>query len=95
MAWSAPPVYRADSLLGAGGVGRVYSATHSASGRRVALKTLRTLRDRSNTFGLLMREAAAVAQLRHPNIVELLDLVVHVERPYLVLELVEGASIRS
>src|SRR5688572_5597890 len=90
-----PSVYVADSLLGAGGAGRVYSATHQPSGRRVALKTLRSREDRSNTFGLLMREAAAVAQLHHPNIVELIDAVVHGERPYLVLELVEGSSVRD
>jgi serine/threonine-protein kinase len=88
-------VYLADSLLGAGGAGRVYSATHQPSGRRVALKTLRSREDRGNTFGLLMREAAAVAQLHHPNIVELIDAVVHGERPYLVLELVEGSNVRD
>lgn len=88
------PAYVVDALIGAGGAGRVYSATHRPSGRRVALKTLRTLENRSSIFGALMREAAAAAQLCHPNIVALLDAVVHGERPFLVFELVEGTSLK-
>jgi len=89
------PAYEAEALLGAGGIGRVYRARHLPSGQKVALKTLHAGSSRAETYGLLVREAAAAAQLRHPNVVELLDFVVEDGRPYLVLELVEGGDIES
>lgn len=90
---SGAPRYEAFALLGAGGLGRVYRAVHHPSGTGVALKTVFGRASSAEAYQLLVREASAAAQLRHPNVVELLDFVVSDGRPYLVLELVEGRDI--
>jgi serine/threonine protein kinase/tetratricopeptide (TPR) repeat protein len=84
--------YEAIELLGAGGIGRVYKAIHRPSGRAVALKTVHGSRPAADVYRLLVREAAAVAQLCHPSVVELLDFVVDGGRTFLVLELVGGGN---
>jgi serine/threonine-protein kinase len=84
--------YEATELLGTGGIGRVYKAVHRPSGRLLALKTVHGLRAAGDAYRLLVREAAAVAQLRHPSVVELLDFVVDGGRTFLVLELVPGGN---
>jgi hypothetical protein len=62
--------YRVESELGAGGMGRVYRATQIALRREVALKVLSAGPDASpSALERFEREAAAVARLRHPNIV--------------------------
>lgn len=88
-----PPSYEAFGFLGSGGLGRVYRGVHHPSGTPVALKTLRGASSSAEAYRLLVREAAAAAQLAHPNVVQLLDFVVADTRPYLVLELVEGHDI--
>jgi serine/threonine protein kinase len=59
----------------------------------VAIKTIGAGKARADAQRLLVREAAAAAQLRHPHVVELLDFVVANGRPYLVLELVDGHDV--
>lgn len=75
-------------------MGRVFRATHHPTGLQVAIKVPRTDFADPLTRRLLLREAAAAARLRHPGIVELLD-VVHLPggMPALVMELVEGHSV--
>lgn len=85
--------YEAFGFLGSGGLGRVYRGVHRPSGTPVALKTVRGAVSSAEAYRLLVREAAAAAQLSHPGIVQLLDFVVADARPYLVLELVEGHDI--
>ncbi|MEV5878647.1 protein kinase [Streptomyces sp. NPDC052101] len=90
--------YRLEERIGRGGMGVVWRATDELLGRRVAVKELlpddslseddgRRRRDR--TF----REARAVGRLRHPHIIVVHDVVEQDERPYLVMELVEGGSL--
>ncbi|SNX63446.1 serine/threonine protein kinase [Streptomyces sp. TLI_55] len=90
--------YRLEARLGRGGMGVVWRATDQLLGRRVAVKELalgetlsegeaRRWRDRT------LREARAVAQLRHPHIIVVHDVVEDGERPYLVMELIEGGSL--
>jgi len=90
--------YRLEVRLGRGGMGVVWRATDLLLGRRVAVKELsldetlsqaeaRWQRERT------LREAHAVAQLRHPHIIGLHDVVEHDERPYLVMELVDGGTL--
>src|SRR5215831_10843109 len=76
--------YRIESLLGAGGMGRVYKAYDSRLGRSVAIKI--ASQRFSDRFG---REARAIAALNHPNICTLHD----VGPNYLVMELVEGPTL--
>ena len=69
------PHYELTDLLGSGGMGHVYGAIHHPSGALVAVKVLREeVRNDAWRRRLLLNEATAVARLRHPNIVQLLDL---------------------
>ncbi|MGW0336003.1 protein kinase domain-containing protein [Streptomyces sp. NPDC003011] len=92
--------YRLEARIGRGGMGVVWRATDELLGRQVAVKeipldldetlpTRQALRQRDRT----LREARAVAQLRHPHIIVVHDVVEHDERPYLVMELVDGGSL--
>jgi len=76
--------YRLESVLGVGGMGRVYRATDTRLPRSVALKVSR--REFSRHFE---REARLVAALNHPNICSLYD----VGPNYLVMELVAGPTL--
>lgn len=92
--------YTVEALLGAGGMGEVYVAFDLRLERRVALKVLvpqaayseQTLADWTVR---MMREARAAASFTHPNVVGIHDVGVHDGQPYLALELVKGASLRS
>lgn len=90
--------YRLEAQLGRGGMGVVWGATDQLLGRRVAVKELpldETLsaaearRQRQRT----LREARAVAQLSHPNVIVVHDILKDGERPYIVMELVDGDSL--
>ncbi|MGW1216578.1 protein kinase domain-containing protein [Streptomyces sp. NPDC002499] len=92
--------YRLESRLGRGGMGVVWRATDELLGRQVAVKEIpldldetlsaeETRRQRDRT----LREGRAVAQLRHPHIIVVHDVVEQDERPYLVMELIDGGSL--
>ena len=87
--------YRLLRLLGQGGMGTVYEALDLTLDRPVAVKILRedTALDALARF---RREAAAVAALRHPHIVQVTDVcLVSPRGAYLVMEKLEGESLRS
>lgn len=79
--------YRLTRLLGGGGFGEVYAATHLMLEREAAIKVLwpSPLEDRSKE---LLQEAQKVAQLRHQNIVQIYDFGLDAQNntPYLVME---------
>ncbi|MGI5270663.1 serine/threonine-protein kinase [Nonomuraea sp. CA-218870] len=84
--------------LGSGGMGRVWLARDEMLDREVAVKEL-TLpeglppHDRAELIARAAREAQATAQLRHPGIVALHDVVVEHDRPWLVMELLRGRTL--
>lgn len=84
--------YRVDELLGEGGFGAVYRGTQLGLERPVAIKVLRReLAADQESIERFLREAEAVANLRHPNVVQIIDVSVSgAETPYLVMELLEG-----
>ncbi len=87
--------YRLDSILGRGGTGVVFEATHNWTGRHVAVKLLRPehSRDLSLTRRFL-QEARAAANIVHPNVVQVLDMGNEPDGTvHLVLELLEGVSL--
>jgi eukaryotic-like serine/threonine-protein kinase len=77
--------------LGRGGFGVVYEARDTDLGRHVGIKTLRMAADERARFD---SEATTAARLNHPNIVTLFDHGMHDGTPYLVLELLEGRTLR-
>jgi serine/threonine-protein kinase len=84
--------YAVLGLLGRGGMGAVYRARDEQLGREVALKVLLAAAD-PGVRERFAREARAVAALRHPGIVALLDAGDQGGVPYLALELVEGETL--
>ncbi|MEU9355767.1 serine/threonine-protein kinase [Streptomyces griseoloalbus] len=90
--------YLLEARLGRGGMGVVWRATDQLLGRGVAVKELpfdETLSaaEARRQRGRTLREARALAQLSHPHIIVVHDVVEDEERPYIVLELIEGPSL--
>jgi serine/threonine protein kinase len=88
--------YRLLSLLGEGGMGRVYLAEHVKLGRRVALKMLRSeFANNPNAVRRFFDEARAVNQIRHDNIIEVTDFVEGVGggESYFIMELLVGTDL--
>ena len=98
--------YEIDAQIGAGGMGEVYRAHDTRLGRHVAVKILPATftadRDRLRRFE---QEARAAATLDHPNILVIHDVGYHLlasldavepqPTPYIVSELLEGATLRQ
>ncbi len=82
--------------LGSGGMGEVYRARDTKLGRDVAVKVLPAdLADDPEALSRLEREARAVAQLSHPNILAIHDFGRQGETAYAVMELLEGETLRA
>ncbi len=82
--------------LGAGGMGQVYLAEHTAMQRLVALKVLPIFSSEDAIAReRFLREARAAASLDHPNIVRVFDLCQEGKLLYLVMEYVEGISLSA
>jgi tetratricopeptide (TPR) repeat protein len=88
--------YEIRGLLGAGGMGEVYLAWDPRLGREVALKRM-TGPGASDAEGRarFMVEARAVAALEHPGIVAIHDILWEDGAPYLVMERLEGETLRE
>ncbi|MFO0557638.1 MAG: serine/threonine-protein kinase [Polyangiales bacterium] len=86
--------YRVDSLIGAGGFGRVYRGTHLTLGEPVAIKfLLEEFSNRPEQRARFKREAVALAKIRHPSIVAVHDYGEHLGELYMVMELVRGTQL--
>jgi len=86
--------YRIDELVGLGGMGAVYRAEHVATGRRVALKWMLPKADGGTSRRRFLREAKALGRIEHRNVVSVLDFGEHGDGAYLVMEFLEGHSLR-
>ena len=88
--------YRIDGPLGAGGMGKVYRATHLELGRLVAIKMVADEVARSPVaLARFRREARAASRLSHPNICTVHDFSEEGGRPFLVLELIPGETLEE
>src|SRR5213594_3333488 len=90
--------YRLERLLGQGGMGAVYLATHLGTERYVALKLITPQFMRNEEFvERFKREARAAGRLRHPNVVDVTDFgFAHVGSDrvaYLVMEYLDGCTL--
>src|ERR1041384_3273634 len=90
--------YRLEHLLGKGGMGAVYLATHLGTERYVALKLISPQFMRNNEFvERFKREARAAGRLRHPNVVDVTDFGFANVRAgkvaYLVMEYLDGCTL--
>src|ERR1700737_2687413 len=97
--------YRLEARIGAGGMSTVYRALDETLQRRVAIKLMhREIASDSDQLERFRREARAVAQLSHPHIVGVIDAGEEpspdghhpgVGAPYIVLEYVEGETLKD
>ncbi|MEO8379122.1 MAG: protein kinase [Acidobacteriota bacterium] len=86
--------YRIVSLIGAGGMGEVFLADDEKLGRRVAIKILPDSVSRDvDAKRRMQREARAVAALDHPNVCTIYEVGEHDERPFIVMQYVEGTTL--
>lgn len=86
--------YKVQYLIGAGTFARVYRA--EKDGKVYAVKVLRKrFRDELKEREQFLREGSMGLKLRHPNIVSILDVVPDVRNPFLVMEFVEGQTLRE
>jgi serine/threonine protein kinase len=87
--------YLIESLLGVGGMGVVYRARDSRLGRTVALKILCDNFPGTAARQRFEREVQIVAALNHPHILTVHDAGEHDSHPYLVMEFVDGGTLRD
>ncbi len=88
--------YHIESVLGVGGMGVVYRATHTLLDRPVALKIVLPQNADERFLKRFTREARVLAELRHPSIVEVYDYdVSDWDTPYYVMELLSGQPLRA
>jgi serine/threonine protein kinase len=88
--------YEAIRVIGRGGMGTVYLCRHIVLGRLAAVKVLnRRLEHDALAIERFFREAHALAQVRHPHVVGILDVGVEGDHPFMVMELASGETLVS
>ncbi|MCY3017813.1 MAG: protein kinase [Planctomycetota bacterium] len=84
-----------ESLLGEGGMGKVYRARQVALDRWVALKVLNQAQGNRDFVERFYREARSAARLTHPNIIQIYTVGEHEGVPFFAMEYVEGADLET
>jgi len=88
--------YRLGVLLGKGGMGAVYAAENILTGKRVAIKCMNVgPTGGSEAAARFMREAKASARVRHPNVVDVYDVLAEDDQLFLIMELLEGEPLSA
>jgi serine/threonine-protein kinase len=88
-------VYEITSFIGAGGMGEIYRARDTRLGREVALKTVGAAVTDADAKHRLLKEARHASILNHPNICTIHEIGDEDARPYIVMEYVDGRSLRQ
>ena len=87
--------YRLDRVLGSGGMGVVWAAFDPDLERPVAIKVLRSIDSIAILRTRLLREARAMARLKHANVLTVYEVGTDRNRDYIAMELIDGADLDS
>src|SRR3954453_4799701 len=93
--------YRLEERIGAGAMGAVWRATDELLNRTVAVKELLAAAVPARGGALeesrqrILREGRIGARLQHPHVISMFDVVVHDERPWLVMEYLPSDSLAT
>ena len=88
--------YRIVEQIGRGGMAEVYKAYHSGLDRYVAIKVMHSfLAEDKDFLARFQREAKLVASMRHPNIVQVHDFDVEGGLSYMVMEFIDGETLKA
>jgi eukaryotic-like serine/threonine-protein kinase len=87
--------YRIGRLLGKGGMGEVYEAEHTESGRRIALKVLRSRLEHAEDRARFLREGQLAASVSHPHTVYIFGSEEIAGMPVISMELLPGGTLKD
>ena len=88
--------YRVEAKIGEGGMGTVFRAENTVTGKKVALKWMHPhVAANPVAAERFLREARASSRLQHPNIVDVYDVVRDAGTLFLVMELLQGGTLRA
>ena len=87
--------YEIHGSLGTGGMGEVWKAFDRNTERFVAIKYIKSAQFQAIEYNRFLTEARAMANLKHTNVLGLYDFSVDPQRPYMVLEFVDGQSLAT
>lgn len=89
-------MYRLGTMIGQGGMGKVYEAVHEIMGRSVAIKVINSqITDDKSNATRFIQEIRALSKLTHPNIVTIFDAGKINRRHYFAMELLPGPSLKD
>ncbi len=87
--------YEVQDFIGQGAMGLVYRVYHPDLERTGAVKVLQAITPDADTVARFRHEAQAIAQLRHPNIVNVYDFGAFQGMPYMIVEYIPGGSLAA
>jgi serine/threonine protein kinase len=87
--------YEVQDFIGQGAMGLVFRAYHSQLERTGAVKVLQAIAPDPDTTARFRHEAQAIAQMRHPNILNVYDFGEYQGTPYMIVEFVPGGSLAN
>ena len=87
--------YEVQDFIGQGAMGVVYRAYHAQLARTGAVKVMQAITPDEDSIARFRHEAQAIAQMRHPNILNVFDFGEYQGTPYMIVEYVPGGSLAS
>ncbi len=87
--------YEVQDFIGQGAMGLVYRAYHAQLERTGAVKVMQAISPDPDTTARFRHEAQAIAQMRHPNILNVYDFGEYEGTPYMIVEYVPGGSLAN